>query len=452
MKRQASGAWLDYARRRVAIVYRPPMPDWRDISVWRRLAEAPEAQVAAAAVDARDAASIARLRKQFDADLVAAALELAEARRKAAAKFAGAGALWCDVAGVEQASGERVAAWKARRMAEVLGAGAAILDVCCGIGGDAMALARAGLRVTAVDLDERRAWMAGMNAGCPTRAADAESIARAGAALHADPARRDERGGARSWSLDDHRPGRAWIERALREARAVAIKFSPGVDRREFGDLRIEWEFIEERGARGGPARSADGIPARSAHGTPARSAHGTLVQAVAWGGSFARSAGATRATVLSEGEPVTLSGRPDDARADRLEAGGALGAGRFVSEPCAALERAMLLTEAVGGRAAEIVRGVGLVASDAPLAPPWFESFAFVEECAARADVIVGTLARHGLVARSVRVRGRAVDADLLTKSIGARPSGDSIVFAFRRGERATAVIARITGGHGAG
>ena len=87
------------------------MPDWRDISVWRRLAEAPEAQVAAAAVDARDAASIARLRKQFDADLVAAALELAEARRKAAAKFAGAGALWCDVAGVEQASGERVAAW-----------------------------------------------------------------------------------------------------------------------------------------------------------------------------------------------------------------------------------------------------------------------------------------------------------------------------------------------------
>ena len=69
-----------------------------------------------------------------------------------------------------------------------------------------------------------------------------------------------------------------------------------------------------------------------------------------------------------------------------------------------------------------------------------------------ARADVIVGTLARHGLVARSVRVRGRAVDADLLTKSIGARPSGDAIVFAFRRGERATAVIARITGGHGAG
>ena len=450
------------------------MPDWRDISVWRRLAEAPEAQVAAAAVDARDAASIARLRKQFDADLVAAALELAEARRKAAAKFVGAGALWCDVAGVEQASGARVAAWKARRMAEVLGAGAEthgarsethgagteILDVCCGIGGDAMALVRAGLRVTAVDLDERRAWMAGMNAGCPTRAVDAESLELAGAVLHADPARRDERGGSRSWSLDDHRPGRAWIERALREARAAAIKFSPGVDRREFGDLPIEWEFIEERGARGGPARSAhgiparsaDGIPARSAHGSPARSAQGTLVQAVAWGGAFARSAGATRATVLSEGEPVTLSGRPDDARADRLGAGGALAAGRFVSEPCAALERAMLLTEAVGGRAAEIVRGVGLVVSDAPLAQPWFESFAFVEECAARADAIVGTLARHGLVARSVRVRGRAVDADLLTKFVGARPSGDAVVLAFRRGERATAVIARITDGHGAG
>ena len=31
-------------------------------------------------------------------------------------------------------------------------------------------------------------------------------------------------------------------------ARAVAIKFAPGVDRRTFGAVLIEWEFIESRG------------------------------------------------------------------------------------------------------------------------------------------------------------------------------------------------------------
>lgn len=393
------------------------MPDWRDISVWRRLVEEPELVSAAAAVDSREAAATARLRRRWDADLVAAALELADARRKAAAKFPLAAALWCDVAGVEQASGARVAAWKAQRMRDALGAGGEILDVCAGIGGDAMALAEAGLAVTAVDLDERRAWMASRNAGCAARVADAESIGLDGVALHADPARRDERGGSRSWSIDDHRPGRAWIERALRVARAAAIKFAPGVDRRAFGDVPIEWEFIEDRG---------------------------TLVQAVAWSGAFARAAALTRATVIGEAAVATIAGRPDDARADRLAAGGELRAGRFISEPCAALERAMLLTEAAGGQAAEIARGAGLVVSDVALGAPWFESFAVVDECACRADAIGDALARHGLVARSVRVRGRAADADALTKALGARPSGTAVVFVFRRGEHATAVLAR--------
>jgi hypothetical protein len=43
------------------------------------------------------------------------------------------------------------------------------------------------------------------------------------------------------------------------------------------------------------------------------------------------------------------------------------------------------------------------------------------------------------------VRVRGRAVDGDALTKVIGAHPTGDAVVFAFRRGDSATAVVARV-------
>lgn len=403
------------------------MQDWRDVSVWQRLAAEGDALLAAAdaALAPGDAvatpAAIARLRKTHDAAMVAAAFELVAARRRARAKFANAAGLWCDVAGVEQASDERVAAWKAARMRETLGAGAAIADLCSGIGGDAMALAAAGLSVTAVDLDPRRAWMTLRNAGCAVESVDAESVTLAGAAIHADPARRDEAGGARSWSLDDHRPGRAWIERALREPRAASIKFSPGVDRRAFGDAPIEWEWIESDGA---------------------------LVQAVAWSGACARSPRATRATRLSRAEAaVTIGGLPDDVRADRIGVDPRLAAGMLVSEPTAALERAQLLTEAAAGTGArELARSLGLLASSAPLDPRWFESFAFVAECGADPASIARALADHGLVARSVRVRGRAIDADATTRAIAAKSHGDAVVFAWREGAGVRAILTRVT------
>src|SRR5690606_2819831 len=56
-------------------------------------------------------------------------------------------------AGLEQATRAPVAAHRAARLAAVLGAGASVADLCCGIGGDLLALARAGLSVTGLDRD-----------------------------------------------------------------------------------------------------------------------------------------------------------------------------------------------------------------------------------------------------------------------------------------------------------
>ena len=422
------------------------MSDWRDLSIWQELARPERATFIALAesVDPREASQVAKLRRavgeaprggeasregdgeaKFAAALASAALELVEGRRRAARKFGPevATRLWCDLAGVEQASGMAVARWKARRMVESLGPSAAIFDICSGIGGDAMALAEAGLSVEAIDLDPRRAWMTAHNARCATRVTDAEAIDLTGVALHADPARRDESAGRRSWNLDDHQPGRAWIERALTLAHAAAIKFSPGVDRAVFGSLNrgLAWEWIAE-GDR--------------------------LVQAVAWAGAFARTdgaAGRTRATLLTDASH-TIAGIPDDAREDRLRVADAITHGRFISEPIAAIERAELLTEAAGANdaAQEIARGLGLVVSHAPLATPWFESFEIIDECAAREDAVLATLKRHALVARSVRVRGRAADADLFTRALSARPDGQAVVFLFREGKRARGLIAR--------
>ena len=137
-----------------------------------------------ARVDSSDVSAITSLRRDYSAQAVSVALSLVEARRKAQRKFGERGrSLIADVAGVEQASGAAVAAYKARRFADLLGGGATIADLCCGIGGDAMALADVGLDVIAVDRDPLRAWMAGQNGG-PRMQAVCSDVATLGKLLY----------------------------------------------------------------------------------------------------------------------------------------------------------------------------------------------------------------------------------------------------------------------------
>ena len=106
--------------------------------------------LAVEAIETPGPSELGRLRREWPAPVVSAALELSRARRKARAKFEHASELWCDVPGVEQASSEQVAGWKAGRFRE---AGAeSVLDLCCGIGGDTRSLA-AVAAVHAIDLD-----------------------------------------------------------------------------------------------------------------------------------------------------------------------------------------------------------------------------------------------------------------------------------------------------------
>src|SRR4051812_13988362 len=81
--------------------------------------------------------AVTALRRNYPAEQVAAALEQADLRRRARTKFADAGRMLFTRAGLEQASGERVARWRARRFADW----ETVADLCCGIGGDTGALA-----------------------------------------------------------------------------------------------------------------------------------------------------------------------------------------------------------------------------------------------------------------------------------------------------------------------
>ena len=80
-------------------------------------------------------AGIAGLRKKYSAEIVHAALTLGQLQKKGRAKFPELGYTWCVPVGLVQATVARVAGYKAGRFAS---GGARVVDLCVGIGGDAM--------------------------------------------------------------------------------------------------------------------------------------------------------------------------------------------------------------------------------------------------------------------------------------------------------------------------
>jgi hypothetical protein len=197
-------------------------------------------------------ADVARWRGLASASRVAAAIRLAEGRRRGAAKFTKAEAMWFDPTGLEQATAEPVARHKAARFA---GRARTVFDLCCGVGGDALTMAE-GAGVVAVDLDEgmcRRArWNAGVY-GVADRMiavrARAEAVALpAGAWVHVDP---DRRVGARARarSIEEYVPGLPFLRALAHSGRSGAIKLSPASDfDAQFGTEGGEVELVSLAG------------------------------------------------------------------------------------------------------------------------------------------------------------------------------------------------------------
>ena len=102
---------------------------------------------------------LTHLRKHATAEQAAAAYETAWLRQRATQKFARASQMYFTREALEQASGERIAAYRAERFARFANVG----DFCCGIGGDTLSLAQR-THVHAVDLDPLRLAMARENA------------------------------------------------------------------------------------------------------------------------------------------------------------------------------------------------------------------------------------------------------------------------------------------------
>src|SRR3954469_10077738 len=193
--------------------------------------------VAATLTDGDPLAAATTLRTTgVDADLAAAALTQAALRRKAVTKFgADAAALLFTRAGLEQATRAVVATKRAERLA-VSGA-TSVADLGCGIGADAIAFARAGLRVHAVDADPVTAGIAAANAtalGLADRitvsTADATPVDLTGVdAVFCDPARRTA-SGRRVFDPSAYSPPWDFVAGLADRVPRTVLKLAPGID------------------------------------------------------------------------------------------------------------------------------------------------------------------------------------------------------------------------------
>ncbi|HEX5473001.1 MAG TPA: hypothetical protein VFW73_14005 [Lacipirellulaceae bacterium] len=231
--------------------------------------------------------AVSRLRRRLTQNRTHLLIEQVELRRRAAAKFTQAHRMFFTRIGLEQATDDRVACYKAARFASAgwIGKAGGIVDLCCGIGGDLAALAGITPAI-GIDREGVTAHFASANTGTAVHALDVKDFdLSSAAAFHMDPDRRPT--GRRTTSIETCEPNRVAIERLLQQVPNAAIKLAPATEVPIDWQERCELEWI----SRGRECR-----------------------QLVAWHGELARGSGKCSATILSAARrfvPRTIAGEP---------------------------------------------------------------------------------------------------------------------------------------------
>jgi SAM-dependent methyltransferase len=340
------------------------------------------------------------LRERAEPAHVAAALGQVELRQRAAAKLGDdATRMYFTRDGLEQATRTSVARHRAARVALV---GPSVVDLTCGIGGDLVAFARAGLTAAGLDLDPLRVEMARANLtaldlGGAVEVGDATQLdVTPFAAAYADPARRSARG--RSFHADDWAPPWSFVESLL--GGRACVKVAPGIPHSLVPDA-VEAEWV------------SDG---------------GEVKEAVLWSPALATVA--RRATVIGRGGLATLTDE-DDAEADV----GAIG--EFLYEPDGAVIRAGLVTAVAAGVEGHLVdRKIAYVTGDAPYHTPFARSYRVVEELPYREKHLRAALRDRNVGILTIKKRGVHVAPEQLRKRLDLRGN-----------EAATIVLTRVSG-----
>ena len=338
------------------------------------------------------------LRSRYDREVASAIAETALLRIRARAKFPNPDHMLFDRLGLEQASAHAVALHRVGR----LPAADLILDLGCGIGGDAMALTNLA-PVVGLDTDPGRLRLAAHNCEVaggvhrfhPVLADVMTFTPPVSSVVFADPGRRA--GGRRLRGLASYLPPvDLVIDRWRHHTETMAIKVAPGIEGHEVPDgAAIEWVSLD-----------------------------GALREAVIWIGGPGEP-GERRATVLPSGASIT-GPEPDDIPIAGID--------RYLHEPDDAVVRAGLVRcVAVEIGASLIDPAIAYLTSPAPADHPMVTSHRIDEVMAFNLKRLRSRLAELDVGVVTIKKRGSPLTPEELRPRLRLRGSRSATLFLTR-------------------
>ncbi|MCZ2859452.1 class I SAM-dependent methyltransferase [Blastococcus sp. VKM Ac-2987] len=369
-------------------------------------------------------AALTRLRTEVGTDLAGPAWGIARQRQKARSTFgADAERLLFTADTLEQAGRPQLAA---RRAARLLAGGAdSVADLGCAAGTDTIALARAGARVLAVDLDPVARELTALNAAALgvdddvwvvagdavelVEAARGGEVAGCGAAV-LDPARRA--GGRRQLDPDRWSPPWSTVAMLLAKMPTSVVKVAPGLDHdRVPAGIEAEWVSVG-----------------------------GSIVEALLWGPAV--STAWRRAALVRDGVVHELTADADPGPAP---AGPVRG---WLHEPDPAVIRSGLVSLVAADLGATLVDPtIAYLTSVGPAGSPWVSSYRVDEVLPFNLKKLKALLRERGVGRVVVKKRGSAIEPETLARRLRTDAAGTATVVVTRVAGAPTALVCDVSG-----
>jgi SAM-dependent methyltransferase len=366
---------------------------------------------------------LARLRAEVGPQHAGPAWELARLRTRARPVFGGdADVLLLTADTLEQAGRPELAARRAARLLAGGGASVAdlgcaagvdgrVADLGCGAGTDAIALARAGASVVAVDRDPVARELAQANVaalGLADRVqvltgdvVDLVAAARDGevagcTAAVLDPARRA--GGRRQLDPDRWSPPWSTVAALLERVPAAVVKVAPGLDHDRVPDgAEAEWVSVG-----------------------------GSIVEALLWGRGLSTTW--RRATLVGDGTVLAVTADADPGPAPPGPVRG------WLHEPDPALIRSGLMSLVAADLDATLIDPtIAYLTSDAPTGSPWVSSYRVTDVLPFNLKKLKALLRTRGIGRVVVKKRGSPIEPETLARRLRGPGSGSAVVVVTR-------------------
>lgn len=355
-----------------------------------------------------------QLRRDLSANQTHLVIEQIDLRTRARDKFGRASEMFFTRKGLEQATDEQLAAYKASRFP----AGQPLADLCCGIGGDLVAFASRG-KTHGIDHDAVTALLATANARvygfshelCSVTVEEATEFPVGGTVWHCDPDRRKEGRRATRGELFD--PPLEAMDRLLAHSSAAAVKLAPATEAPAAWQQSAELEWLSSRGE---------------------------CRQQVAWFGPLARHPGKRAATVGgTSGQQRTIVGVPDQSVPQ------ATAISRYVYEPDAAVLAAKLSAVLCAEHSlAALSPGTFYFTSDASIDDLALDRFEVIDVLPLDRKILRAYCREHGFGRLEIKKRGVDLSPDRLRKEIAGDGKNAATIIVAPMQNQIRAIITR--------